>query len=104
MAESLRIMAFRPLVGDRVIRHALPVTDIRLTDPVPSLPPERPTTRFAHRPHPAWTVAAVGFVALLGAAAFRSVPSVLMDPLHEEFGWSHGTIGAAVSVNMLLYG
>lgn len=27
-----------------------------------------------------------------------------MDPLHEEFGWSHGTIGAAVSVNMLLYG
>jgi MFS family permease len=56
------------------------------------------------RLHPAWIVAGVGFVALLGAAAFRSVPSVLMDPLHAEFGWSHGTIGAAVSLNLLLYG
>ncbi|MFC3962085.1 MFS transporter [Nocardia jiangsuensis] len=55
-------------------------------------------------PHPAWTVAAVGFVALIGAAAFRSVPGVLMDPLHDEFGWSHGTIGTAVSLNLLLYG
>ncbi|MEV0292690.1 MFS transporter [Nocardia sp. NPDC050710] len=54
--------------------------------------------------HPAWIVAGVGFIALLGAAAFRSVPGVLMDPLHEEFGWSHGTIGAAVSLNLLLYG
>lgn len=54
--------------------------------------------------HPAWVVAGVGFVTLLGAAAFRSVPSVLMDPLHAEFGWSHGTIGAAVSLNLLLYG
>ncbi|WP_174186800.1 MFS transporter [Nocardia barduliensis] len=56
------------------------------------------------RLHPAWLVAAVGFVALLGAAAFRSVPSVLMDPLHREFGWSHATIGTAVSLNLLLYG
>nr|WP_203236997.1 MFS transporter [Nocardia panacis] len=49
-------------------------------------------------------VACVGFVALIGAAGFRSVPGVLLDPLHEEFGWSHGTIGTAVSLNMLLYG
>ncbi|WP_438804525.1 MFS transporter [Nocardia alni] len=56
------------------------------------------------RVHPAWFVAATGFVALIGAAGFRSVPSVLMDPLHREFGWSHGTIGAAVSLNMVLYG
>nr|WP_245672884.1 MFS transporter [Aldersonia kunmingensis] len=62
------------------------------------LAPPRP------RLHRAWIVAAVAFVALLGAAAFRSVPSVLLDPLHEEFGWSHATIGAAVSLNMLLYG
>ncbi|MFC9999585.1 MFS transporter [Nocardia sp. NPDC127526] len=61
-------------------------------------------TRNQRRLHPAWIVAAVGFVTLIGAAAFRSVPSVLMDPLHAEFGWSHGTIGAAVSVNVLLYG
>ena len=52
----------------------------------------------------AWLVAAVAFVTLIGAAGFRSVPGVLMDPLHMEFGWSHGTIGLAVSVNMVLFG
>ncbi|MBF6073621.1 MFS transporter [Nocardia beijingensis] len=67
----------------------------------PSVSVDSPPRR---RLHPAWLVAAVGFVALLGAAGFRSVPSVLMDPLHEEFGWSHGTIGTAVSLNLLLYG
>ena len=50
------------------------------------------------------TSAAVSFVAILGAAGFRSVPGVMMGPLHHEFGWSHGTIGAAVSVNLALYG
>ncbi len=54
--------------------------------------------------HPAWIVAAVTFVTMLGAAAFRSVPSVLMDPLHAEFGWSHATIGGAMSINMTLFG
>ncbi|GAA1929269.1 MFS transporter [Nocardioides marmoribigeumensis] len=54
--------------------------------------------------HPAWLVAGVTFVTLVGAAAFRSVPGVLMDPLHREFGWSHGTIGSAVAVNLVLFG
>jgi MFS family permease len=54
--------------------------------------------------HPAWAVAAVAFVALVGAAGFRATPSVLLRPLHDEFGWSLGTISAAVSVNLLLYG
>ena len=27
-----------------------------------------------------------------------------MDPLHMEFGWSHGTIGAAMAINMTLFG
>jgi MFS family permease len=54
--------------------------------------------------HWAWVVAPVTFVTLVGSAAFRSVPGVLMDPLHMEFGWSHGTIGLAVSVNMVLFG
>ncbi|HWE90342.1 MAG TPA: MFS transporter [Pseudonocardiaceae bacterium] len=56
------------------------------------------------RLHPAWWVAAVTFVALIGAAGFRSTPGVLMDPLHHEFGWSLGTISAAVSVNLVLFG
>lgn len=54
--------------------------------------------------HPAWVMAAVAFVAIIGAAGFRSVPSVLLEPLHHEFGWSHGLIGTAVSVNLILFG
>src|SRR4051794_4676859 len=56
------------------------------------------------RIHPAWGVAVIAFVALVGAAGFRATPSVLLRPLHDEFGWSLGTISAAVSVNLLLYG
>ena len=41
---------------------------------------------------------------LVGAAAFRSVPGVLIEPLHDEFGWSHGLIGSAVSLNLMLFG
>lgn len=54
--------------------------------------------------HRAWVIAAVTFLTMLGAAGFRSVPSVLMDPLHADFGWSHATVGAAMSVNMTLFG
>ncbi|WP_405058487.1 MFS transporter [Kribbella sp. NBC_01505] len=61
-------------------------------------------TKKPARVHLAWAVAAVGFVTLIGAAGFRSVPSVLLDPLHEEFGWSHATISSAVSINLMLYG
>ncbi|MEO3928992.1 MFS transporter [Micromonosporaceae bacterium B7E4] len=58
----------------------------------------------SRRLHPAWVVAAVAFVALVGAAGFRATPSVLLHPLHEEFGWPLATISAAVSVNLLLFG
>jgi MFS family permease len=54
--------------------------------------------------HRAWYVAAVAFIALIGAAGFRSTPGVLITPLQEEFGWSRATISAAVSVNLLLFG
>ncbi|HEY7597200.1 MAG TPA: MFS transporter [Actinophytocola sp.] len=54
--------------------------------------------------HWAWLVAAVSFITLIGAAGFRAVPSVLIDPLHEEFGWSRTTISAAVSINLVLFG
>ncbi|MFT4231373.1 MAG: MFS transporter [Leucobacter sp.] len=54
----------------------------------------------------AWyaVIVVAAFFTLIGAAGFRSAPGVLMTPLHEEFGWSHGTIGGAVSLNLLLYG
>ncbi|WP_395310373.1 MFS transporter [Mycobacterium sp. AMU20-3851] len=60
--------------------------------------------RAPGRLHWAWVIAGVSFVAILGAAAFRSVPGVMMNPLHQEFGWSHGTVGLAMAVNMTLYG
>ncbi len=60
--------------------------------------------RPARRLHRAWLVAAVAFVATLGAAGFRATPGVFITPLHDEFGWSTGVISAAVSVNLLLFG
>ncbi len=82
-----------PIVGRGLIGQPGQVTQ--------SLTPEIPGRR---RIHPAWIIAAVAFVAVLAAAGFRSVPGVLMDPLHSEFGWSHGTIGLAMSINMTLFG
>ncbi|MGC4932935.1 MFS transporter [Gordonia sp. DT30] len=66
-----------------------------------------PTSALPHGSHPSrwpWIVATVSFVAILGAAGFRAVPSVMMDPLHMEFGWSHATVGLAMSINMVLFG
>jgi MFS family permease len=63
-----------------------------------------PAALRTYRVHPAWWVAAVTFLALVGAAAFRAVPGVLIEPLRAEFGWSVTTISAAVAVNMALYG
>ncbi|MFC7963496.1 MFS transporter [Streptomyces cinereoruber] len=56
------------------------------------------------RVHRAWFVAAVTFVTIIGAAAFASLPGLLIEPLHAELDWSRGTIGFAVSVNLALYG
>ncbi|TVT14014.1 MFS transporter [Amycolatopsis acidiphila] len=78
-------MAHRPLAEAPVISEA-----------------DRVTTR--PRLHRAWPVAFAAFVALVGAAGFRATPSVLIDPLHDEFGWSTATISSAVSINLLLYG
>jgi MFS family permease len=61
-------------------------------------------TLLVRRIHLAWIVAAVAFVAAVGAAGFRATPGVLINPLREEFGWSRATISAAVSVNLILFG
>jgi MFS family permease len=59
---------------------------------------------MTRRIHPAWIVAGVAFLALLGAAGFRSAPSALIVPLEGEFGWTRSELSIAVSVNILLYG
>jgi predicted MFS family arabinose efflux permease len=58
----------------------------------------------APRIHYAWIAAAVTFLTLLCAAAFRSTPSVLMVPLQHEFGWNRAAISVAVSINLVLFG
>lgn len=58
----------------------------------------------ASRLHPAWVVAAVAFLALVGAAGFRAAPGALMVPLHDEFGWSTSVMSLAVSINLVLFG
>jgi len=70
--------------------------------PPPS--PERARSLRLSRVHPAWWVAAVAFLALLGAAGFRAAPGALMVPLHLEFGWSMSVMSLAVSINLVLYG
>jgi sugar phosphate permease len=56
------------------------------------------------RIHYAWVVAAVTFVALMGAAGFRATPSILIVPLQNEFGWNRAVISIAVSINLILFG
>ena len=62
------------------------------------------TGRRRTRLHPAWIVAGVAFIALLGAAGFRAAPSVLIVPMQDEYGWSRSLLSLAVGVNLLLYG
>jgi len=56
------------------------------------------------RIHYSWVVAAVTFVALMGAAGFRATPGVLIVPLQNEFGWNRAIISVAVSINLILFG
>jgi sugar phosphate permease len=63
-----------------------------------------PATARTVRIHRAWVVAAVTFVALVAAAAFRSSTGVLLEPIETEFGWSRADTAGAVSLNLVVYG
>ena len=56
------------------------------------------------RIHRAWFIAAVTFITLISAAAFRSTTGVLLEPLENEFGWTRNLTSLAVSLNLLMYG
>jgi MFS family permease len=87
--------------------HDAPSQEPLLTEPGS---PSRPPAEDKHPPprhplgHRAWWVAAVAGLAIVVAGAFSTMPGLLVGPLHDEFGWSHGSIGFAASVNMVLYG
>ncbi|MEU3458509.1 MFS transporter [Streptomyces sp. NPDC006733] len=101
-------MAIRPLVRLRRRPEADRVTQTPQAppqDPIPAVPGTPvPAPGRRSRVHRAWFVAAVTFVTIIGAAAFASLPGLLIEPLHAEFGWSRGMIGFAVSINLALYG
>ncbi|MGH3384777.1 MAG: MFS transporter [Nocardioidaceae bacterium] len=75
------------------------MTDATATAPTPAPAPVPP-----RRLHPAWVVAGVAFVALVGAAGFRAAPGVLIVPLEDEFGWSRSLLSGAVALNLVLFG
>jgi sugar phosphate permease len=56
------------------------------------------------RIHRAWLVAAVTFLTLICAAAFRSTTSIMFMPLEMEFGWTRSLTSSALSVNLVVYG
>ncbi len=58
----------------------------------------------AGRVHYAWIALTVAFTITLGAVGVRAAPGVLIVPLEQAFGWSVGTISAAISLNILLLG
>ena len=56
------------------------------------------------RIHYAWIALTVGFLITVGAMGVRAAPGVIIVPLEKAFGWSVGTISAAISLNILLVG
>ncbi|MET9914620.1 MFS transporter [Streptomyces sp. NPDC006476] len=49
-------------------------------------------------------MAGVSFLVLIGTSGFRSLPSVVLTPLHDEMGWSYSTISFAISLNLVIVG
>ena len=56
------------------------------------------------RIHRAWLVAAVTFLTLVCAAAFRSTTSIMFMPLETEFGWTRSLTSSAISISLVVYG
>lgn len=54
--------------------------------------------------HRAWIVAAITFVTLIAAAAFRSTTSIMLEPLEDEFGWTRSLTSNAIAMNLVVYG
>src|SRR5690606_26212931 len=99
MARFFHILAIRPLLPTCLL-----INTGRVIQRGVEIEASAPAGSRRWRLHWAWMIAAVAFLTLIAAAAFGTVPGVLIDPLHDEFGWSRGTIGSAVSVNLILFG
>jgi MFS family permease len=56
------------------------------------------------RLHPAWVVLAASFAVLLVGSGIRATPTVLIQPLGDEFGWGVDQISLAVGINLVMFG
>ncbi|WP_445487751.1 MFS transporter [Niallia sp. 03133] len=56
------------------------------------------------RLHYGWVVVAITFLVLLVSAGIRSMPSILILPFKQEFGWSLSGISSVISFGIFLYG
>lgn len=54
--------------------------------------------------HYGWLVAATTFLTMLATAGAMGSAGVMIQPLHEEFGWSIADISTAMAVRLVLYG
>ena len=54
--------------------------------------------------HYAWVTIAVVFLVMLVTAGLRSTPSVMMQSMEHDLGWSRATISGALSINLALFG
>ena len=51
-----------------------------------------------------WVVVAITAATLMVSAGVRSAPGVFLLPLHNDLGWSRGTVSFAVSLGLVLFG
>ena len=49
-------------------------------------------------------MALAAFAALLIASGVRATPTVLIEPLGDEFGWGVDQVSLAISINLVLFG
>ncbi|SDW07273.1 MFS transporter [Paenibacillus sp. CF384] len=54
--------------------------------------------------HYSWIVVLIAFITLLVSAGIRSMPSILMVPFEQEYGWDRSSISGVISVGIFLYG
>jgi sugar phosphate permease len=54
--------------------------------------------------HYAWIVAAATFLTMLVTSAALGLPGALLQPLHNEFGWSTEDISSALALRFVLFG
>ena len=54
--------------------------------------------------HYGWVVAATTFLTMLATAGAMGSAGVMIQPLHQEFGWDIADISSAMAVRLVLFG